>query len=378
MGRAGNYVQHLGLRCFAPALLPPAPPIELSQELQLLLSQADRSVARLDGASWTVPDPDLFVYAFLRQEALLSSQIEGTEASLDDLFEAEATDAPRGDVGDVINYLDAMDWGCGRLGDLPLSLRFIRELHARLLASGRGASRNPGAFRDGQNHIGPPGCSVENASFVPPSVPLMAPALHNLEAFLHERSLPPLIRAAIAHAQFETIHPFWDGNGRVGRMLATFMLMDETILERPLLYLSLYFKNNKSEYYTRLQAVRDAGDWEGWIEFFLKAVLETSRSALDMVRAINRLREETLDRARGLGRSQNFATLAEHLFRAPYISVSDAATMMQSTFQTGANVIARFEQDGLLIRVRAAKRERLYAFKAYVDLLSTLTGARAS
>lgn len=370
MGRAGRYVNSFGARCFEPASLPPDPPISLDPQGQLLLSEADRALARLDGASSTVPDPELFVYAFLRQEAVLSSQIEGTEASLDDLFEAEATETAPGDVQDVVNYLEAMRWGVATLDELPLSLRFLRELHRRLLASGRGAGRNPGEFRDGQNHIGPPGCTIEEATFVPPSVPLMRPALDGLERFLHDRTLPPLIRAALAHAQFETIHPFWDGNGRVGRMLVTFMLMSETVLERPLLYVSLFFKVNKAEYYGRLQAVREEGDWEGWTLFFLRAVRATSRSALGMARRINMLRDETLNHARALGRSDINARFAETLFRTPYVTAATAAELLGATWQTGSNTVARFVDAGVLRQVGRKRRDRLYAFRAYLDLLA--------
>ena len=227
VGRSGRYVQCGSYRCFSPASLPPDPPLHFSKELQLELSAADRAVARLDGAASTMPNTDLFVYAFMRQEATLSSQIEGTQASLEDLFEyealPEAVNRP-GDVSEIVNYIAAMNWGLAELPRLPLSKRLVKGLHERLLSSGRGASRGPGSFRQGQNHIGPPGCSIQEATFVPPAVPIMEPALDDWEMYLHSRDLPVLVRCALLHAQFETIHPFWDGNGRVGRMLITCLL----------------------------------------------------------------------------------------------------------------------------------------------------------
>jgi Fic family protein len=222
--RTGSYVSFGSLRCFDPRPLPPDPPIRIDGELAVALSEADRALARLDGATLTLPDPDLFVYAFMRQEAVLSSQIEGTQASLDDLLEFESG-AERGavtaDVIEVVRYLDATRWALAELPRTPVSLRLIKEMHRRLLSEGRGAERAPGEFRRNQNWIGPPGCSIEEASFVPPAVPLMDRALNELEAFIHssEAVLPPLIRFGLVHSQFETIHPFWDGNGRLGRML---------------------------------------------------------------------------------------------------------------------------------------------------------------
>ncbi|WP_252816034.1 Fic family protein [Mesorhizobium liriopis] len=358
--------------CFAPAPLPLVPPVHFDGEMQLLLSSADRAVARLDGAALTLPNPDLFVYAFMRQEAALSSQIEGTQASLEDLFEYEAVPeavAPHSDVTEIINYIQAMNWGLAELPQLPLSKRLVQGLHERLLASGRGAARNPGSFRQGQNHIGPPGCSIEEATFVPPAVPLMEPALDNWERYLHERDLPVLVRCAILHAQFETIHPFWGGNGRVGRMLITLKLCEEEILERPLLYLSLYFKQFRQEYYASLQRARDHGDWEGWIKFFLNGVRLTCRAALDAARRITALREELLGRAQSASRSSSPARLTEELFRHPYITFSQAALFLNTTNQGGANTVEALVQLGILEEAGRSGRTRMFAFRPYLDLL---------
>lgn len=370
--RSGSYVRVGSFRCFSPSPLPPDPAIAFDREMQLALSAADRAVARLDGAALTLPNPDLFVYAFMRQEAALSSQIEGTQASLEELFEYEAVPEakpPQSDVTEIINYIQAMKWGLEELPHFPISKRLVRGLHARLLASGRGAARNPGEFRDGQNHVGPPGCALEDATFVPPAVPLMHPALDNWESYLHERDLPILIRCAVMHAQFETIHPFWDGNGRVGRMLITLKLCEEEILERPLLYLSLYFKQYRQEYYAALQRVRDHGDWEGWIKFFLRGVHLTCKAALDAARRITILREELISRAQEASRSSNPARLTDELFRHPYITIPQVADMLHTTQQGAANVVATLTEIAILQKAGRSGRTQIFAFRPYLDLL---------
>src|SRR5262245_20807423 len=248
--RAGRYVKQIeGYRAFIPAPLPPDPPLVMDTELIRLLSEADRSLGRLDGVTSVLPNPDLFVAMYVRKEAVLSSQIEGTQSTLEDVlqFEVDATgvELPK-DVEEVVNYVRAMNQGLRRLQQLPLSLRLIREIHATLLENARGSHRTPGEFRRTQNWIGPAGCTLETATFVPPPVREMHVALDNLEKFLHDTSLPLLIQCGLAHAQFETIHPFLDGNGRVGRLLITFMLVQRGVLERPLLYLSQYLKAHRA------------------------------------------------------------------------------------------------------------------------------------
>lgn len=368
--RGGQYRKIGSYRCFDPAPLPPS--LNIDGRLQVLLSDADRAIARLDGAALTLPNPELFVYAFMRQEAALSSQIEGTQASLEDLFEFESVPEaadPSSDVGDIINYINAMNWGIAALSEIPVSKRLVRGLHQRLLSSGRGANRNPGEFRDGQNHIGRPGCSLEDATFVPPAVPIMHPALDQWEHFLHTRDLPILIRCALAHSQFETIHPFWDGNGRVGRMLITLKLCEEGVLERPILYLSLFFKQFRSEYYDALQAVRDEGDWERWITFFLQGVKETCKSALKAARRIVLLREEVLEKAQSSSKSSNYGRLTDYLFKHPYITVPQAAKFLNTTTQGASNVVSGLEGIGILKIASRSGKTRVYAFRPYLDLL---------
>src|SRR6266849_3294936 len=267
-GRAGSYVSQIGgYKAFVPKPLPPDPPIQLDNEMILLLSQADMALGRLDGMSTTLPNVDLFVAMYVNKEAVLSSQIEGTQASLIDVlaFEADAAlpENPQ-DIEEVINYINALNYGLGRLNTLPLSLRLIREIHGLLMQGVRGANRNPGEFRTSQNWIGHLGGTIQTAKFVPPSPMDMNRSLDNVESFIHtEKAVAILLKVGLVHAQFETIHPFLDGNGRMGRLLITFILCSEEVLLRPLLYFSYFFKQNQREYYQRLAAVHEEGDWEG-------------------------------------------------------------------------------------------------------------------
>ncbi len=278
-GRAGHYArQPSGYRAFIPAPLPPSPHLRLRGQVQTLLSRADRELGRLDGSITTLPNPELFVFMYVRKEAVLSSQIEGTQSSLQDVLAAEANlfsgERKPSDVYEVINYIDAMNYGLARLAELPISVRLIREIHRRLLARARGGRLSPGELRTSQNWIGPAGCLLGEATFIPPPPPVVPEALGELERFLHAKDdLPALAKIGLAHAQFETIHPFLDGNGRVGRLLITFLLTERGILQKPVLYLSHYFKRNRQAYYEHLQAIRDEGRWEEWLEFWLSSTM---------------------------------------------------------------------------------------------------------
>ncbi len=294
--RAGQYLERAeGYTAFVPAPLPPNPPVNLDAEMVLLLSRAVESLGRLDGITYVLPNPDLFVAMYIRQEAVLTSQIEGTQSTLEDVlqFEIDETgqEIPK-DVTEVVNYIKAMKYGLERLEELPVCLRLLREIHEILLAGVRGGDRSPGEFRKIQNWIGEKGCNLANASFIPPPVPQMHEALDSLEKFIHQQTdIPFLLQCGLIHAQFETIHPFLDGNGRIGRLLVTFLLCQRGSLQKPLLYLSAYFKAHRLEYYERLMAIRDRGDWEGWLKFFLKGVYEVSKTATETARAILNLRE---------------------------------------------------------------------------------------
>jgi len=310
---------------------------------------------------------------YIRKEAVLSSQIEGTQASLMDVleFEAAAREVAARDVGDVFNYVSAMDHGLARLKTLPLSLRLIREIHAKLLVNVRG-DRDAGQFRDKQNWIGPAGCLLKDAVFVPPPPDDMHQALDNLEKFLHDKNpMPYLVRAGIAHAQFETIHPFVDGNGRLGRLLITFMLCEHKILRKPLLYLSYFFKQNRTEYYDRLQSIRDNGEWEPWLKFFLRGVAEVAEEASATARRIVNLREEHRklvgDRlGRSAGRALN---LLENLYRKPVVSMSMIGEICGLTFQGASDIARQFASLGILKETTGHKRYRLFAYAPYLALL---------
>ena len=330
-------------------------------QLLALLSQADISLGRLDGVVKVIPDRDFFVGMYVRREAVLSSQIEGTQSTLEDLLEVELepeTKGRHGDVGDIVNYVAAMNHGLSRLGELPLSLRLIREIHAELLRGGRGSLAAPGEFRRTQNWIGPAGASLSQATFVPPPVPEMKQALGDFEGFLHsERENALLIMVGLAHAQFETIHPFLDGNGRVGRLLITFLLVHGRALRAPLLYLSYYFKLHRAEYYDRLMAVRLRGDWEGWLRFFLRGVAETAEQATDTAERIFELRE----RNRALvmdSTGPNGLRLLSMLFQRPLVNVNAVGRDLEVSFPTANRLVARFEELGLLHEVTGGRRSR--------------------
>ena len=345
----------------------------MTPELSLALSSADRALARLDGATLNLPNPNLFVYGFMRQEAVLSSQIEGTQASLQDVLEYEARGDSIGktdDLTDVLNYLTAMRWGLEELKEIPVCLRLIKGLHARLLAEGRGSDRSPGEFRNDQNWIGAPGYAIEEATYVPPAVTVMQEALNQWERFLHEeKRLPPLIKCALVHAQFETIHPFWDGNGRLGRMIVTFLLCSERILAQPLLYLSLFFKKHREDYYALLQATRDDGNWEDWIIFFLRGVSVTSKIALQAAYEITKLRDRLLKDAHGNMRSRKASLLADKLFESPYLTVPKVTTMIDASYPTANSVVDEYQDAGYLDQVGSGQRDRVFAFTPYLDIL---------
>ena len=373
--RAGRYTDQAGgYRAFIPNPLPPDPPVELRGELQVLLSRADRALGRLDGSIRTLPHPDLFVAMYIRKEAVLSSQIEGTQSSLQDVLAAEARvlspDRPR-DVDEVFNYVRAMNHGLERLECLPTSVRLLREIHAELLAGARGRSLTPGGLRSTQNWIGPPGSTLAEATFVPPPPHEVPGALSDLERFIHEdMSFPLLIKVGLAHAQFETIHPFRDGNGRLGRLLITLMLCEREALLKPVLYLSHFFRRHRQQYYEHLQAVRDHGAWESWLAFFLRGVLEVSQQATRTARGILTLRERhrriITDR---LGRSvANGHRVLENLYRKPVVSVKEVRDMIGATYPAANNVVARFVEHGILRELTGRKRNRIFEYADYVAL----------
>lgn len=380
--RAGRWTkQSGGYRAFLPAALPPEPGIVTDTELVRLLSDADRCLGRLDGVMSVLPNPDRFVAMYVRQEAVLSSQIEGTQSTLEDVLQFEidaAGDEHPQDVQEVVNYIGAMNHGLDRIRDdrFPLSLRLIREIHERLLTDGRGGHRTPGEFRTSQNWIGPPGCTLQTASFVPPPVPEMRAALGDLESFLHDRvSFPVLVHAGLAHAQFETIHPFLDGNGRVGRLLITFLLCERDILQQPLLYLSHYLKAHRAEYYDRLTAIRSDGNWEGWLKFFLRGVAEVSRSATETARKILALREThrqvVLERPRIGPLGQRFL---DYLYEQPIVTVRSMEAHLGCAYATANKVVEQFVEIGIVSETTGWRRNRRFRYDDYLSLFASPLG----
>lgn len=370
-----------GFWAFHPRPLPPQPPLEQDAGLQRLLDHANQALGRLDGVTLLLPDPDQFLYSYIRKEAVLSSQIEGTQSSLSDLllFEnEEAPGVPIGDVQETANYIRAMTHGMESIssGRLPLSNRLLREVHALLLEHGRGSDQKPGDFRRDQNWLG--GTRPTNARFVPPPWPQVEPCMSDLEKFLHGQPTPApvLVRAALAHAQFETIHPFLDGNGRVGRLLITLLLFAEGILARPLLYLSLYLKRHRDAYYDHLQRIRFDGAWEDWLRFFLEGVIEVAGSATEttqrVVQMIERDRQQIHELGRGAATAHRVHDIAA---RRVVIRPGAVAQMLELTDPPVYAAIKRLEDLGVLQEVTGRQRGRLYVYRDYLGLLNEGTDA---
>ena len=363
------------VRAFVPAPLPPVPPLDLAGARQRQLEQALLACGRLDAVTALLPEPDLFLYAYVRREAVLSSQIEGTQSSLSDLllFELdEAPGVPFDDVVEVSNYVAALEHGLARLREgFPLSNRLLREVHGKLLARGRGADKLPGEFRRSQNWIG--GTRPGNAHYVPPPVPSIAECMAALERFIHAEAdgLPILVKAALAHVQFETIHPFLDGNGRVGRLLIALMLADAGVLAQPLLYLSLYFKQHRAEYYRQLDAVRRDGDWEAWVDFFLEGVAQTAAGAVDTAHRLLALFADDAAKARDLGRAAANALRVFDALRArPIASINDLSRRTAVSYPTVARAIEALAALGIVRELTGRKRDRVFAYDRYLAVLN--------
>ncbi len=366
------------VRLYVPRPLPPDPPLALAPDDIDRLERANRALGRLDALAQLLPDPDLFLYFYVRKEAVLSSQIEGTQSSLSDLllFETDAAPGvPLDDVQEVSRYVAAMKHGLDRLrGDFPLSLRLIREIHEKLLAKGRGAGKEPGQFRRSQNWIG--GSRPGNAFYVPPPPEMVLDCLGRLEKFIHDEPVktPTLLKAALVHVQFETIHPFLDGNGRLGRLLITLILCDEGALREPLLYLSLYFKRNRERYYELLQRVRTTGDWESWIRFFLEGVEETASQAVALAGQIRDLFARDRQRIAKLGRVAGSALRVHELLQHhPLLSVPKAVKLMDLTPPTVRSSLTALAEVGIVREVSGRRRDRVYGYRRYLDLIASDT-----
>jgi Fic family protein len=376
--RAGSYkMQKQGYKTFVPKPLPPKPSLEMDNQILRLLSLADQALGRLDGVAEVLPNPDLFVMMYVKKEAVLSSQIEGTQASLLDVleFEAKALDPQKpSDVKEVVNYIKAINFGLKKIIDgEDISISLIKKIHYYLLEGIRGGEREPGKIRNVQNWIGPPGSDISDALFIPPSVKDMKIAFQDLEKFIKkEKDLPPLIKAGLVHSQFETIHPFLDGNGRIGRLLITLLLTESKHLSRPLLYLSYYFKQNRMEYYDRLQAVRDKGEWELWLSFFLEGMYKASQDAIETSMRILDLRKEKQGIITGkLGKNSGPSLiLCDELFNRPLITVNAIVEITKLSYPNANHLASVFEDLGILKEITGQKRNRIYEFVEYMDILN--------
>lgn len=374
-GRSGTYIQQLeGYRAFVPKNLPPVPAVEFDDEMRTLLSKADRAIGRLDGSIEALPNPELFVFMYVRKEAVLSSQIEGTQASLGDVLEVEAQifDPLRpDDTSEILNYVEALNYGLERLKELPMSLRLIREIHAHLMDGVRGQHATPGEFRRTQNWIGSAGVSLKSATFVPPPPSELPQLLSEFERYLHANDdLPLLIRLGLIHAHFETLHPFLDGNGRMGRLLITFCLCEQEVLTKPVLYLSHYLKQNRMRYYDLLQATRDEGAWEPWLKFFLRGVGEVANEASATARSIVQMREAHRDAIiQSLGKGAgNGLKLLETMYNRPYFNVATVQRLLQISSQAANTLTDRLEGLGLITETTGNKRNRIFRYEPYVSL----------
>ena len=366
------------VEAFVPEALPPRPPLDLSGDLNVLVERAALALGRLDSVSMLLPDTALFLYSYVRKEAVLSSQIEGTQSSLTDLllFEIEeAPDAPLDDVVEVSGYVRALEHGLARLrGGFPVSARLIKEMHAKLLERGRGSDRQPGEFRRSQNWIG--GMRPGNAHFVPPPHTEVPSCISELERFVHDESsdLPRLVTAGLAHAQFETIHPFLDGNGRIGRLLITLLLCDFGLLHEPLLYLSLYFKEHRDEYYRLLDLARLEGDWEAWLGFFLQGAAETADEAVANARDLGRLFGQDRGRIQALGRRAGSALrVHDSLKERPLVSLAEVVARSGLSFPAVSKAMDELVAMGIARELTGKKRNRVFAYDRYLATLAAGT-----
>lgn len=362
-------------QAFVPLPLPPSPPIEWTAGLATLRDKANRGLGRLDMIDGVLPDKHLFLYQYVRKEAVLSSQIEGTQSSISDLllFEMEeAPGVPLDDVREVSNYVAAMNYGLKRIKEgFPLSLRLIKEIHGVLLNGGRGRDKEPGEFRRSQVWLG--GASPAEAEFVPPPPERLMACLDPFEKYLHDQPdrAPVLIKAALAHVQFETIHPFKDGNGRLGRLLITLLLCAEDVLHEPLLYLSLFFKQNRQSYYDHLQAVRVKGDWEGWLGFFFQGVYESASQAVTTAQRLLKLFESDRVRLQGIGRAAGSAIrLHQHLQARPMTTAADASKALGLSETAANKALARLEEIGIVRELTGQQRYRIFGYDQYLNILA--------
>lgn len=366
-----NLSGEMAYQSFVPSPLPPTPPIEISEDILEQLIKANSQLAILESVATRIPDVDLFVSMYVRKEALMSSQIEGTQATLEDVLDPLIEDNTNRNVADVVNYIKATEYAIRRLHELPLCNRLLKETHAILMEGVRGQEKNPGEFRYSQNWIGGKGSTLRNAKYIPPSPDDMTEAMSDLEKYINaDDRLDGLIRAALIHYQFETIHPFLDGNGRIGRLLITLFLMEKKILTTPALYISYFLKKNRVEYYDRMTEVRSKGNYEQWVKFFLQALAESAKDAIAAIDELTALHDKNVDLVAGMGRaSKNAMLVFRYLEANPIIEIGKTAEALGITFGTASNVVERLSSAGILEQTTTGRRNRTFAYKDYLAIL---------
>ena len=375
MNRAGSYISNMSgdmaYRSFRPAPLPPDPPPKLDDDTVQLLIDANRELAKLNSAAVLIPSTDLFVSMYVRKEALMTSQIEGTQCTLDDILDPDIDTNINLDASDVVNYVNAAQYAIRRSAALPLCNRLLRETHAVLMTGVRGQDKDPGEFRRSQNWIGPAGCGLKDARYIPPNVEDMHDAMSALEKYINENNTyDALVRAAMIHYQFETIHPFLDGNGRLGRLLILLYLMDQKLLAKPVIYVSYFLKKNQVEYYDRISEVRRSGNYEQWIRFFLEAVYAAAADAVVTIQELSGLHDRNLAALPLSRRSvDHVRDLFDHLEQHPIIDIKRTATALDVSYNTAAKAVGKLVDLGILRETTNAARNRVYSYQAYLEIL---------
>ena len=375
MKRAGIYVDNLNgeamYQSFKPNPLPPIPEIEMDGEIVKLLVDANKQLVKLDTASQLISNADLFISMYVRKEALISSQIEGTQCTLDDVLDPEVEANANLDVSDVINYVKATQYALKRLERLPLCCRLIREIHEVLMENVRGQDKTPGEFRHSQNWIGPANCSLKDARYIPPNVEDMQTAMSDLEKYINENvDYDPLIRAALIHYQFETIHPFLNGNGRIGRLLILLYLMEQKLIEKPVNYISYFLKKNQIEYYDRISEVRRTGNFEQWIRFFLEAVSKAASDSLEAIRQLSVLHDTNVEKLPKTTRSKdNLRAVFDYIEQYPIIDIKRTAKELEVSYNTVAAAVRKLVELGILQETTNAARNRVFAYEEYLAIL---------
>lgn len=375
MNRAGQYITALGgvvsYKAYKPNPLPPSPIIEMDTEMVTLLSKAHNYLGKLDMMSELIPDMNMFLSAYVRKEALLSSQIEGTQATLEDVLNPNVNIAVNLEVNDVINYVNALNFAIEKMKELPVCNRLLCEAHRVLMQGVRGQEKNPGEFRHSQNWIGASNSNLKTARFIPPTVEDMQTAMSDLEKFINDYDMDILLKTSLIHYQFETIHPFLDGNGRIGRMLITLILLANGILHRPVLYLSLYLKTNRIEYYDRLSEVRTKGNYEQWIKFFLHGIIETCEDGIKTIESINSLIK--MDEKKLVQKTETISKVFDYIKEHPIITIGGAATALNLSFNGVSNAVKKMVEVNILKEMTTKARDRVFEYTSYIDILKSGT-----